>query len=150
MSLSHGRYLFVHLSVWHSVAISLLELFVGPHSSASFLQKSSEKNDDDVGLSKKICTKQDAATFTEKNSVDINYLPHLAFAGTRRKSSIQLMKQISHAALDLLNCWPNHDQCDQKKCQMSIKVAQKWFHYKNDSFWHLFKNCLRMWEIWAN
>ena len=22
---------------------------------------------------------------------------------------------------------------------MSIKVAQKWFHYKNDRFWHLYK-----------
>ena len=42
-------------------------------------------------------------------------------------------------------------QCDQKKNrQMSIKVAQKWFHQKNKLFWHLNKNCLRMWEIWAN
>ena len=37
----------------------------------------------------------------------------------------------------------------RKNRQMSIKVAQKWFHEKYDSFWHLYKNCLRMWEIWA-
>ena len=30
---------------------------------------------------------------------------------------------------------------------MSIKLAQKLFHYKNDRFWHLYKNCLRMWEF---
>ena len=42
-------------------------------------------------------------------------------------------------------------QCDQKKnCQMSIKVPQKLFHYKNDRFLHLYKKCLRMWAIWAN
>ena len=39
--------------------------------------------------------------------------------------------------------WP------EKNRQMSIKVAQKWFHKKNDRFWNLYKNCLRMWEIWA-
>ena len=33
---------------------------------------------------------------------------------------------------------------------MSIKVAQKWFHWKNDRFWQPNKNWLRMWEIWAN
>ena len=33
---------------------------------------------------------------------------------------------------------------------MSIKVAQKWFHYKYDIFWHLHKYCLRKWEIWTN
>ena len=38
----------------------------------------------------------------------------------------------------------------RKNRQMSIKVAQKWFHWKNDRFWHLYKNWLRMWEIWAN
>ena len=31
-----------------------------------------------------------------------------------------------------------------KNCQMSIKVPQKWFHKKNDRFWHLFENCRRM------
>ena len=40
--------------------------------------------------------------------------------------------------------WP------EKNCQISIKVAQKWFHLKNDRFWHHYKNCLRMWKIWAN
>ena len=39
--------------------------------------------------------------------------------------------------------WP------EKNRQMSIIVAQKWFHKKNDRFWLLFKNCQRMWEIWA-
>ena len=33
----------------------------------------------------------------------------------------------------------------EKNRQMSIKVAQKWFLEKNDRFWHLYKNCLRMW-----
>ena len=33
---------------------------------------------------------------------------------------------------------------------MSIKIAQKWFHKKNDRLWYLYKNCLRLWEIWAN
>ena len=40
--------------------------------------------------------------------------------------------------------WP------EKNCQISIKVAQKWFHLQNDRFWHHYKNCLRMWKIWAN
>ena len=40
--------------------------------------------------------------------------------------------------------WPD------KILQMSIKVAQKWFHYKNYRFWHLYKNWLRMGEIWEN
>ena len=43
-----------------------------------------------------------------------------------------------------LPVWP------EKNRQMPIKVAQKWFHEKNDRFWHLYQNCLRMWEIWAN
>ena len=43
----------------------------------------------------------------------------------------------------LQEVWP------EKNCQMSIKVAQKWFHQENDTFWHLHKNCLRMWEIRA-
>ena len=30
-----------------------------------------------------------------------------------------------------------------KSRQMSIKVAQKWFHYKNEWFRHLDKNCLK-------
>ena len=30
-----------------------------------------------------------------------------------------------------------------KSRQMSIKVAQKWFHYKNERFWHIYKNCLK-------
>ena len=27
----------------------------------------------------------------------------------------------------------------RKNRQMSIKVAQKWFHMENDRFWHLYK-----------
>ena len=38
----------------------------------------------------------------------------------------------------------------RKNCQMSIKVPRKWFHEKNNRFWHLYKNCLRIWEIWSN
>ena len=38
----------------------------------------------------------------------------------------------------------------RKNRQIFIKVAQKWFHYKNYRFWHLYKNCLRMWKIGAN
>ena len=30
-----------------------------------------------------------------------------------------------------------------KSCQMSIKIIQKWFHFKNERFWHLYKNCLK-------
>ena len=40
--------------------------------------------------------------------------------------------------------WPD------KNRQMSIKVAQKWFHQKMIDDRHLYKKCLRMWEIWAN
>ena len=40
---------------------------------------------------------------------------------------------------NLLPVWP------EKNRQTSIKVSQK-----NDRFWHLYKNCLRKWEIWAN
>ena len=39
----------------------------------------------------------------------------------------------------LLPVWP------EKNHQMFIKVAQKWFHYKNDRFWHLYNKCLKMW-----
>ena len=39
--------------------------------------------------------------------------------------------------------WP------EKSRQMSIKVAQKWFHSINENFWHLYKNCLKMLTIWA-
>ena len=38
----------------------------------------------------------------------------------------------------LESVWPD------KNRQMSIKVTQKWFHYKNDRIWHLYKNCLRL------
>ena len=44
----------------------------------------------------------------------------------------------------LLAVWP------VKKCQISIKVAQKLFPLQNWRFRHLYKNCLRMWDIWTN
>ena len=37
-----------------------------------------------------------------------------------------------------------------KSRKMSKKVAQKLFRYKNKDFDTFTKNCLRMWEIWAN
>ena len=40
--------------------------------------------------------------------------------------------------------WP------EKNRQISINVAQKWFHKKNEWLWHIYKNCLRMWEIWTD
>ena len=36
-----------------------------------------------------------------------------------------------------------------KSRPMSIKVAQKWFLYKNERFWHLYKICIKIWAIWA-
>ena len=38
----------------------------------------------------------------------------------------------------------------RKKLPNVYKTAQKWCHWKNDRFIHLYKKCLRMWEIWAN
>ena len=46
--------------------------------------------------------------------------------------------------LQLTSVWP------EKNRLKSIKVVQKWFHCKNEWFWHLYKNCLTMWVIWAN
>ena len=40
--------------------------------------------------------------------------------------------------------WP------EKNCQMSVKVAKNDFTRYMIDFWHLHKNCLRLWEIWAN
>ena len=37
-----------------------------------------------------------------------------------------------------------------KSRQMSIKVAQKWFHSKNESFWHFYKNCLKCGQFGQN
>ena len=47
--------------------------------------------------------------------------------------------------LDFQGFWP---VWPEKNRRMSIKVAQKWLCLKYDRFWHLCKNCLRMWEIW--
>ena len=41
-------------------------------------------------------------------------------------------------------------QCDQKKLPNVCKSCPKMISSKNDIFWHLYKNCLRMWEICAN
>ena len=32
---------------------------------------------------------------------------------------------------------------------MSVKVAPKWFRQQNERFRQLYKNCLKMWDIWA-
>ena len=37
-----------------------------------------------------------------------------------------------------------------KSRQMSIKVAQKEVHKKNERFWHLYKNYLKMWASFEN
>ena len=50
----------------------------------------------------------------------------------------------------LCNVFSPRISVTRKNCQMSIKVAQKRFHLKNDRFWHLYKNCSRMLEIWPN
>ena len=41
-------------------------------------------------------------------------------------------------------------QRDQKKLPNVYKSCLKLISLENDRFWHLYKNCLRMWEIWAN
>ena len=42
---------------------------------------------------------------------------------------------------------PCHSVWPEKNRQISIKVVQKWFHYKNNRFWHLYKNCRRTWDF---
>ena len=34
-------------------------------------------------------------------------------------------------------CFGHSRSVTRKNCQMSIKVGQKWFHKKNDRFWHI-------------
>ena len=46
--------------------------------------------------------------------------------------------------------WWSPSSVTRKNCQRSIKVAQKWFHEKNDIFCQLYKNSFGMWKIWAN
>ena len=36
--------------------------------------------------------------------------------------------------------WCQCRSVTRKNCQMTIKVAPKWFHLKSDIFWHLYKN----------
>ena len=55
-----------------------------------------------------------------------------------------MMPTLSHPQIVPLSVWP------EKNCRMSIKVAQNWFHQKNDRFWHFYKKFLRIWEIWTN
>ena len=43
-----------------------------------------------------------------------------------------------------LTVWPVNSH------QMSIKVVQKWFHKKNEIFWHLYKNCQKMGQFGQN
>ena len=60
-----------------------------------------------------------------------------------RSSSSSRIEGFRH--LDQLNChcdWPTLAVWPEKS-QMSIKFVQKWFHYKNDRFWHLNKNCIK-------
>ena len=47
------------------------------------------------------------------------------------------LRSTQSVACDIKPVWP------EKNRQMSIKVAY-------DRFWHFYKNCLRMWDIWAN
>ena len=54
------------------------------------------------------------------------------------------------ASCPVTSCPSQVTSVTRKNRQMSIKVAQKWFHYENDRFSTLYKNCLRMWKIWAN
>ena len=44
----------------------------------------------------------------------------------------------------------NQHQCDQKKSPIVYKSCPKIISLENARFWHLYKNCLRMWAIWAN
>ena len=53
-------------------------------------------------------------------------------------------------AVTLNIIWKSSSSVTRKNRQMSIKVAQKWFNWKNGRFWNLYKRCLRMWESWAN
>ena len=68
-----------------------------------------------------------------------------------------LLCQLSHKHCSIVNVyipnlfdvrsdvWPIYSSpvWPDKNLQMSIKVAQKWFHSKNGWFWYLYKNCLR-------
>ena len=66
----------------------------------------------------------------------------VAEAATKRSDFILILQcsiTISEWAV-----WPD------KNRQMSIKVAQNDFTSKSNRFWHLYENCLRMWEIWEN
>ena len=57
-------------------------------------------------------------------------------------------KQSQAQGIFLVECLVVHEASSVTR-KKSPNVAQKWFHEKYDSFWHLYKNCLRMWEIWA-
>ena len=48
-----------------------------------------------------------------------------------------------------MNLWLMQSVWPEKNRQISIKVAQKFFHYKNECFWLIYKNCLTMRAIWG-
>ena len=64
--------------------------------------------------------------------------------------SVFKWQRVEIPSKDISAKWERGPVWPDKNRQMSIKVAQKWFHKKNEWFWHLYKNCLRMWKIWAN
>ena len=66
------------------------------------------------------------------------------------KRALQLGTQTKINFVKPLLCVYNSTSVTRKNPQMSIKVGQKWFQLKNDIFWHLYKNCLRMCKIWTN
>ena len=49
---------------------------------------------------------------------------------------------------ELINVSSHSISVTRKNRQMSIRVAQKWFHLKNYRFWHLYKNCLKCLHLW--
>ena len=96
------------------------------------------------------CCYLDIVLFCGRHLCKLTYLSSSHFdKGVWRLWSILIYDSLSNKSkfcliLGLLN------SVTRKNCQMSIKVAQHWFHLKNDRFWHLYKNCLRMWEIRSN
>ena len=62
-------------------------------------------------------------------------------------TDVELVKRLCSFQWPLFAPWAVRPE---KNRQMSIKVAQKWFHLKKFRLWQLYKNCLKIWEIWAN
>ena len=55
---------------------------------------------------------------------------------------------VSQSQVDIHHC--HMISVTSKKSPNVYRCCPKWFHYKNEWFWHLYKNCLRINEIWAN